>query len=234
MNSEHSYERLLWNADIIYKPFVKFHEEAEVNNIEEEKKSCDSMKVIPDSEIIIEGHSSNLSTMPAKSIRQLTRKEEREKESNIPLTRCHTIVLLYHKLMTDWYNYYSLKYKKEARFTTLTVPPEQKTTLHNKKVIYGSMKIKEQIKYLRNKITEFFIKLKIEEYMIIYELTRNGQIHAHFVFFDIEEYPESYKDLAFIMGYETYKKIKINIVEKECTGSSICYYLCKLLMGEEN
>lgn len=202
-DSKHSYERLNF-TNTLYRPVVKFAledlygEDIILDDSKKVNSDCNLLK--EDSEIIISGRSKPWSTTPP---------------CNDKLLR------YYYAKMNKWYKKYSIN---DIRFITLTCPPTQIIKIHNKNKQYGTCKIDDQLRYLRNKIYEYLNCCKITKYIIVFEVTKKMIIHSHMLVID-EGSCESYKDLAHIMGYDTYKKMTVNIVEKACDENIIKYLL---------
>ncbi len=115
------------------------------------------------------------------------------------------------------------------KFISLTVPPNTKLVVHNKKKEFGNTKQSQMISYLRNKIREFIRLCDIKDYIIVFEQTRTGLIHSHICYIPPEDFIETYKDLADVMEYNTYKKMTLNIVEENVTDiDQLLCYLCKI------
>lgn len=205
-DSKHSYERLNWTV-ALQRPIIKY--ESHLFTIgDEDMKPCDVMEVIKDSTIIVKG---------VAELGRLRLSEDTEKH----------YLKMYHNEMLKWFEKYNT-FENKILFTTLTVPPNETLKVHKKNQQYGCVKHPEQIRYLRTKIYDFFKCCDINKYIIVYEVTRNLIIHAHIVYVQNEEITEGYKDLAHIMGYNTFKKIQINIVEKYVNDVGVINYLCKL------
>lgn len=206
-DSKHSYERLDYSKTL-YRPIVKFalQDVYLVNDLEDSlKEQSECIVLKEDSEMSLSGRSSSWSTTP----------------EYMDMTNRENVLKYYYEKMNSWYTTYN---KLDIRFITLTVPPTQNITVHKKKRQYGTCKIDDQLRYLRNKIYEYFKSCKIEKYVLVFEVTKKMIIHAHMLVCD-EQITESYKDLSMIMGYDTYKKMTVNIVEKECDINIIEYLL---------
>jgi len=211
-NSKHSYERLNWNIKL-YSPIIKYENQL-LSVGDSEVDICDCIELSKESTIILKGKASLGQPCP----------------KNPKFLNCEiidNIVIMVRLKMLNWFN----KFKEENNkiiFTSLTVPPTTIITVHNKKIQYGLSKIDDQIRFLRSKVSLYFASADILNYILVFERTATGMIHAHFLTIDNNEYNEGYKDLAHIMGYKTYKMCNINIVEKVSYDIDIIDYLCKI------
>lgn len=203
-NSKHFYERLNFNIDL-FKPVIKYENHLFKIGVQDEIVKRDCVKLKSDTVIILKGKAPL--GQPCPSI-------------DVPI-----IVIFYYNEMLRWYNEYKLK---NLMFVTLTVPPSTKIVVHKKKIEYGCVKNIEQLRYLRNKIYEFWRTAEIDKYIIVFEITKLGVIHAHMLYVEPDDYSEGYKDLAHIMGYNTYKKQTVNVVESKAFDEGIIDYLCKI------
>ena len=115
------------------------------------------------------------------------------------------------------------------KFISLTVPPNTKLVVHNKTKEFGNSKQSQQLSYLRNKIREWIRLCNIKDYIIVFEQTKSCLIHSHILYIPPDNFEETYKDLADVMNYNTYKKMSINIVEEDVTDiDRLLCYMCKI------
>lgn len=144
------------------------------------------------------------------------------------------VIFQYHRFLL-WNNQINHYYDEpDLKFISLTVPPNTKITVHKKTTEYGNSKCVNQLSYLRNKIREWIKLCNINSYIIVFERFKSQIIHAHILYIPPLTLEEGYKDLSEIMGYNTYKKMTINIVEEDVTEiNKLLLYLCKLKSIED-
>lgn len=208
INHAKVYERLDWNNNT-YVPNV-------INTIplerheDEEKESSDS--------------SSEDSTLSFQYDAKFSLGELRRMCDNaIP----DVVILQYHRFLL-WFE--KVKYNLDnLKFISLTVPPNTPLVVHNKKKEFGNSKQSQQTSYLRNKIREWIRLCNIKDYIIVFEQTKIGLIHAHITYIPPLDFEETFKDLSDVMGYNTYKKMSINIVEENVNDiQNLLCYMCKI------
>lgn len=214
INSKKAYERLDWEIEM-YRPIIR---SAISNSGDFVLKSCDRMKLKPESEIELLGRTIGLghSTPNAQYI-----------DGILPNDTC---VMQYFAHMNTWLNNTSItNAHKPLVFITLMVPPTFKVKIHNHQVEYGVAKMNDQLRYLRNKISQYIYGAQIIDYIIVYERCASGIIHLHFLHYTSDKYLQSHKDLSHIMGYTKYKQIQINVDERIVHNKEeIIEYLCKI------
>lgn len=206
IDSKHSYERLNWN-EMRYAPIVR--------TCDSVKYSCDCIS-IPESLTI--GKLNSRSSLPDSRYVYVPK-----------------YIQQYHKDMLKWM-YYQEKLNYKLIFISLTIKPNMIMIKHKKKHEYGTLKYVDQISFLRNKVSLYLHNCNIQDYIIVYEQTTGGLLHAHIVHRVIDPIMcENYKDLAYIVGYTKHKDYLRNVVEEFVHDKvCLCDYLCKIILSDIN
>lgn len=232
INSNHSYERLNWNEKI-YKPIFSSHDSL-LGDTEKVISDCDNNIGIDD---CIEGRSKVicLTTPVHREIdygKEVSPKDFDKK--NIVNNRPGDVpqpYIIIRGVYTKMMNHMDIE---NAYFLSLNIPPDTNVVIRKKKTKYFLLPFHHQIRYLRNIIYTCLRENKITKYIIVFELTKNGIIHAHICGNFDEYHPSCFRSsYCSLLNINTIKKSEINCNIVKVTSKSIFEYLCKIEINED-
>lgn len=224
INSEHSYERLNWNVTL-YKPlfFLGKNSHNDLSDCKDVKEIFNDFK---------EGCKLGLGlvrTQPGEINTAETPFFVKDKtiHNNIPSAFSQPQILIRdtRERMEN-----SFKITEGSYFLSLTVPPDTILTKHKKKFRYHQLKIDDQIRFLRNLIYKTIsdLTMPLNNYIITFEITKQGQIHAHMVA-DFNCHPSAFRSIyGSLLNCNNYKKCEINCNIKPIKDKEVFDYLCKI------
>lgn len=219
INSPHSFERLNWSSEDIFKPIIKTEimkpKDSYIELIIPKRVCVDKDNKLDDIDESGVKHNLGHATPPCH---------------NQPGEKPPKSVIKYYNEMQEW-----IKGREEnIVFMTLTLPPQTPITVNRKKIEYASAKVKDQIRFMRSKIQHFLYGKCITDYIIVFEIFKKSPtIHAHFIYNDKDDqYGEDYKDLCDLCGIFKYKQQQIATCEHLNVSPTIIEYLCKITMND--
>lgn len=213
MNSQHSYERFNWNLDL-YKPIIKTHLP---DILEKYYKPI----VKPEDKLIVEIDDNIGGDLVSLGLLR----PPNPTCNNVPAEKYepYDLINFYCEKIENFINEFPNSY-----FCTFTVPPTLLIKYDNKKVQYGTKNYNIQLRFLRNKIYYLINDLNVKNYVIVFEITKEGQCHCHTIF----DYPHHHSIIrntySTIMGFKTYDKMLVNCCVRTEINLGLAKYLCKI------
>lgn len=218
-NHKKFYERLDWDIDL-YKPVIRIDKQDQKVQLDIGNLSHDCMRDVRSVYDVetVKGKGSNFSEPLPPQVAEW----KKHFSKDIP-----------ESVITEWIKMKSF-YKKEDHnvFFTVVVPPNTVISSDKKTKEYATFGYKPQIRYLRSKIHKFVDSCQIENFILVYEKTKNNVIHAHMLFkCEIKDEIDCSFDyvvkMADIMGFKKIKQMNINLHIRDADHEAIDY-LCKL------
>lgn len=222
INSKHSYERLNWN-ELLYKPLF---------NIRSDKGDiCDSDKELEANDDI-KGRSLSLGqTTPEFGDIEAPKSFFTDIKlcNNIPSERAQPQIIISNTLQ----RMLNFPYNETSYMLSLTVPPDHNVINRKKKYKYFQLKIHDQIRFLRNLVYQNLRENDIKDnYYMVFEITKQGQIHCHLVA-NFIHHPAGFRaSYASCLNVKNFKKAETNCHFVQC-NKSISYYLAKIEPNED-